>query len=270
MRYNIPASRVRAFHGEDIVVRAHDPSDFPRHLSETGTERIRYLQLLSLSGDTSCLASWGEKIPLDLVMSNPEKEFPLLYRLSGLLNKHPVRVSVPPVSGFSKAITLAASLNFAVKITGGQPAAALSGEMTETLELYLHQPTVSQPIECFHSLLLAFVHEKPASLPTIQEEDPRYFRYITDRGEEAISERFAAQGVIGETAISSFIRELPEASGECPDCEFLPHCQRYFKWPERNYSCELVKRVFRTLKNAAEELKKDSVASLGRAGEDKT
>ncbi len=261
---------VRACHGEEIVVRAHDPTDFPKHLSDVDIERVRYLQLLSLKGDMTCLARWGEKIPVDLVMTDPEKEFPLLYGLSGLLNKHLVRVSVPPVPGFSKAIKLAASLNFAVKITGGQPAAALDREMTEALNLYLHHPAVSQPIEYFHSLLGAFFHEKTSSLLTIQEEDPTYFRYITDRGEETVSERLAAQGIIGETTIATFIRELPEASEECPDCEFLPHCQGYFKWPERNYSCGLVRRMFGALKNAAEELKKDYVASLERGRENKT
>ena len=261
---------VRAYHGEDIIVRAHDPCEFPKYLSETDIEKVPYLQLLSLSVDTDCLARWGEKIPLDLIMTDPEKEFPLLYRFSSLLNKHPVRVSVPPVCGFSKAIKLAASLNFAVKITGGQPDAALNGEMTDILNLYLHHPTVSQPIEYFHSILLAFFHEKPVSLPTIQEEDPMYFRYITDQGEETISDRFAAHGIIGEIAIATVIRTLPEESEECPDCEFLPHCRGYFKWPERDYSCKGVKEIFRTLKNAAKGLKKDYVASLERAGENKT
>ena len=253
---------VRAYRGEDVIVRSCDPSEFPKYLSETDIEKVRYLQLLSLSGDTDCLARWGEKIPLDLIMTDPEKEFPLLYRFSGLLNKHPVRVSVPPVPGFSKGIKLAASLNFAVKITGGQPPPALNGEMTEILNLYLRHPTVSQPIEYFHSLLLAFFHEKPVSLLAIQEEDPVYFRYITDQGQETISERFAAQGMIGEIAIATFIRELPEVSEECPGCEFHPHCRGYFKWPKRDYSCQGIKRIFRALKNGAEELKRDCVASL--------
>jgi hypothetical protein len=270
VRYNIPASMVRRYRGADIIVRARDAYDFPKSLSETDLRNVLYLQILSLSSDTECLARWGEKVPLDLVMTEPEKEFPLLYRFSRLLNKHPVRVSVPPVPGFSKAVKLAASLNFAVKITGGQPAAALNGEMTEILNLYLRHPTVSQPIEYFHSLLLAFFHGKPASLPTLQEEDPMYFRYITDQGQETISERFAAEGMIGETAIAAFIRELPEASEECPGCEFLPHCRGYFKWPERDYSCEGVKRMFGALKNAAHELKRDYVSSLERTREDKT
>jgi len=77
-------------------------------------------------------------------------------------------------------------------------------------------------------------------------------------------------GIIGEIAIATVIRTLPEESEECPDCEFLPHCRGYFKWPERDYSCKGVKEIFRTLKNAAKGLKKDYVASLERAGENKT
>ena len=267
--YHIPICMLKDYQKGDIVVRAHDPSDFPRYLSEADLQRIAYLQLLSLSADTDCLTRWGERIPLDLVMNDPEKEFPLLYRFSGLLNKHPVRVSVPLVSGFSKAIKLAASLNFAVRITGGQPDAALNGEITDALNLYLHNPTVSQPIEFFHSILTAFFHEKPVSLLTIQEEDPMHFRYITEQGEEAISERFAALGMTGGAAIATFLQEVPEAREGCPDCEFLLHCRGYFKWPQKDYPCELVIRIFRILKNAAGELKKDYIASLERPGENK-
>jgi len=76
--------------------------------------------------------------------------------------------------------------------------------------------------------------------------------------------------MVGETAIATFIRELSEAGEECRYCEFLSHCRGYFKWPERDYSCEGVRRIFRTLKNAAQELKRDYVASLERTGENKT
>jgi hypothetical protein len=256
---------VSAYPREAIIVRAREPSEFLEYISETDMKRVQYLQLLSLSSDTSSLARWGEKLPLDLVMTDPEKEFPLLYRFSHLLNKHPVRVSVPPVSGFSKAVKLAASLNFAVRITGGQTDAAR--EMEEVLHVYLRHPTVSQPIEYFHSVLLSFFHEKAVFLPTIQEEDPGCFRYITEQGEEAISERLAAQGLLGEMAVATFLRELPGKSAECPDCDFLAPCGGYFKWPERDYSCAGVKRIFRTLKKAAKELREDYAASLERTGE---
>lgn len=266
MHYNIPASMAEAYHGRDIIVRAHDPVAFPKYLSETDLERVAYLQLLSPSADADCLNRWGEGIPLDLILTEPEKDFPRLYRFSALLKKHPVRVSVPPVPGFGKAVKVAASLNFAVRIKGGQPDPGLEGEITDILELYLHHPAVSQPIEYFHSVLLGFFHERPFFLPEIQEEDPDCFCYVTDDGEEAISERFAAQGIIGKTASADCIRSLVEENAECPDCEFLPHCRGYFKWPRREFSCEGVKQIFRTLKKAAATLKIDHAASLEGAG----
>lgn len=264
MHYNIPAAMAKAYHGQNIIVRAHDPFEFPKYLSKTDMEKVAYLQILYLNGDTDCLTRWGEGIPLDIVLTDPEKEFPQLYRFSALLKKHPVRISVPPVPGFGKALRVAASLNFAVKITGGQPDPALEGEMTDILNFYLRHPTISQPVEYFHSVLFAFFHEKTVCLPTIQEEDPMYFRYITDEGEEAISERFAAQGIIGEAATTEAMLKLSEESEACPDCEFFPHCRGYFKWPRMDYSCEGVKKIFQTLKKAAGELKKDSAASLER------
>lgn len=262
MHYNIPASMAKAYQGKEIIARAHDSSEFPKYLSETDMEKVAYLQLLSLNADTDCLARWGEGIPLDLIMAEPEKEFSQLYRFAALLKKHPVRVSVPPAPGFGAAVRVAASLNFAVRITGGQPAPELNGEMTDILNFYLRHPTVTQPVEYFQSVLLGFLHAKPFFLPALLEEDPGFFCYITDQGEKAISERFAARGITGETASEDCIRNLVEESAECLDCEFLPHCRGCYKWPQKDYSCEGVKRIFQTLKRAARELKEDYAASL--------
>lgn len=266
MHYNIPASMAEAYQGRTIIVRAYDPSEFPKYLSETDMKNVAYLQLLSLNTDTEGLNRWGEGIPVDLVMAEPEKEFPLLYSFSPLLKKHPVKVSVPPVPEFGKAVRVAASLNFAVRITGGQPEPAIEEEMADILNFYLRHPTVSRPIEYFHSLLFAFFHEKAVYLPTIQEEDPMAFRYITHEGEAAISERFAADGIIGEAATADAMCKLSEKSEECFDCDCFPFCRGYFKWPRPEYSCEGVKKIFQTLKRAAGDLEKHYAASLGRQG----
>jgi hypothetical protein len=44
---------------------------------------------------------------------------------------------------------------------------------------------------------------------------------------------------------------------ECCDCEFFENCGGYFKWPHKSYDCSGVKAVFRTLKDAAIELRQD-------------
>ena len=106
--------------------------------------------------------------------------------------------------------------------------------------LYLHQSTVSEPIEFFHSLFLAFYHRDPVTLWTIQEEDPSLVRYITDTGEETMPGRLAGMGVPAD--FSAFVQEMQRGpageEGECAGCEFRLQCQGYFKWPLREYRCD--------------------------------
>jgi hypothetical protein len=62
------------------------------------------------------------------------------------------------VPGFGNVVKLAVSLNCAVKIEGGQPDESLVAELQRLARFYLHQSTVSEPIEFFHSLFLAMYH----------------------------------------------------------------------------------------------------------------
>jgi hypothetical protein len=125
--------------------------------------------------------------------------------------------------------------------------------------LYLHQSTVSQPVEFIHSLFLGFYNRTSVRLWAIQEEDPDLFRYVTDLGEETLSQRFA--GVELKYGVASFIKEFTTAllseKQECGDCEFFENCAGYFKWPRRAYRCDGVKALFQTLQAAAEELRAD-------------
>ena len=162
-------------------------------------------------------------------------------------------------------------MNFAVKLAVTQPDPDVIQEMSEVLDYYLHRSTVSQPIEFFHSLLMAFMEEEPLNLWTIQEEDPALFRYITDQGEETISLRFAAAdvGQNPSSFLETFITNLLAEKGECSACEFLKVCYGYFKWPHEDYSCNGVKALLRTVKHAAQELKQDLAAYHNASGEDR-
>jgi hypothetical protein len=44
---------------------------------------------------------------------------------------------------------------------------------------------------------------------------------------------------------------------ECCGCEYFENCGGYFKWPRKDYECSGVKTVFRVLKEAAGELRRD-------------
>jgi len=265
--YTIPARLVPVFRGRKMIVRSHDPSEIVENVIAADLNDISFIKLLSLAGSIDSLMAWGAEIPVDLVVSDPCRDLPLLYRYAPLLGTHPVRVSVPLVPGIGNVVKLAVSLGFAVKVEGGQPEESLSDELQRIARFFLHQSTVSEPIEFFHSLFLAFYHQDPVTLWIIQEEDPSLIGYVNDQGEETLPGRLAGEG--DNQGLSTFLRELRDGTaaepGECAGCEFLRHCLGYFKWPAKEYRCDVVKVLMHTLYSAAEELRAD-MASLHAPG----
>ena len=260
--YNIPVVMIDAYRGRSKVVRSHSPGEIADKVTREHLQEVVFIQILDLNGDIEPLMHWGEGVPVDLIVQDPQRDLPLLYRCSPLPARHPVRVSIPVVPGCSRVVKLAVSLDFAVKLEGGQPEPAVIEEMLETAAIYLHQSTVSQPIEYFHSLFLALYRQEPVTLWGIQEEDPSRVRYITDEGEETLSRRFI--GLQMQQNYSSFLKEFKAQvlaeKGECFSCGFFENCCGYFKWPRKAYSCSGVKRLLQTLKDATTELKRDLAA----------
>ena len=255
--YNIPASFIQHYQGRPIIVRTADPTDALKFLLGNTLEQLAYLQVLSLESAGDELSLWGEGIPLDLCLQDPEREFSTLYRFSRLLDSHPVRISIPVRPGLSKAVKVAISLNFAVNMVLEQPDERLINELAQVLDFYLHHSTASQPVEFFHSLLLGMYHQEAVNLWTVQEEDPAYCRYVTEDGEEHISQRFVGRDLITED-IASFVEDFGQArlaeQGECSRCEFFDSCAGYFKWPNTNYSCTGIQRIFSHIRDAGRQL----------------
>ncbi len=284
--YNIPARLAGSYSGRRVIVRSDDPAELAACVSKLDPGDVLYAQLLSLDVAVEPLTAWAQSIPLDLVMTRPADEFPLLYRFSHLLDKHQIRVSIPVSAGFANAVRLSLALHFSVKLEVSQPGPDLVEELNKVLELYLHRSTVVQPVEYFHSTFLSFFHQEPASLWCIQEEDPEQIRFVTAAGEELVSTRLNGQltGRLtargsspttafpdGHEAVSEGVgfqlshgngqrRIAAEAStekSECDSCEFYDRCGGYFKWPHKDFDCEGVKGLFSTLKTAALELRAD-------------
>jgi len=262
---------IEAYRGRNLVVRGSDPSTMVRILAAHDPERIAYLQVLGAGGDLDGLLRWERPVPVDLVVRNLEEDLPLLYRYTTLSADRPVRVTVPIAPGFGKVVKLALSLDFAVKLELCTQGPASTAELLQVADLYLHQSTVSRPVEYIHSIFLAFYRGDPVTLWTVQEEDPSRMRYITDGGKETISERFA--GVELNEDLSSFVERsadgLIEDGGECNDCRFFASCLGYFKWPGKEYRCDCVKALFQKLEEAAEELKADLSSFPSPHGEDR-
>lgn len=257
--YNIPATMVEAYRGRNIIVRSRDPAEVVRRLAGYDMEGLAYLQILGAEANIDDLLRWEHPVPVELVIEDPEVDLPRLYRYSPVSADRPVRVSVPVTAGFSKVVKLALSLNFAVKLELFQPEPKLIEPLLHIAEIYLRQSTISQPVDYIHSIFMAFYHGEPVSLWAVQEEDPSYNRFVTDKGLETISERFAGANLKGDLAsfIKGFTEELLDEDRECGDCRFFRACLGYFKWPVREYRCDGVKTIFEMLSKAAVELKRD-------------
>lgn len=255
--YNIPASLVQSYQDSPLIVRTSDPADSLRLFSRNTLEQLVCLHVPSLRFAGEELARLGGTIPLDLYMQEPEKEFPALYRCVRLLDTHPVRISMPVRPGVGKAVKVAVSLNFAVKLIVEQPDEPLIEELSQVLDLYLHLSTNTQPVEFYHSLLSAMYHRKTLTLWEIQEEDPVHSRYITENGKEYISARFAKRDLTtleNASFVARFGQKCLTAGGECSHCEFFDFCSGYFKWPNSEYSCKGILRILAQVRDAALQL----------------
>ena len=264
--YNIPADRSAHYANQSVVLRSTDPAALIDALSQRQPESVAYLQLLSMSADSTVLIPQAEGLPIDLMMSDPAKQFSLLYHHTELLERHPVRVTIPLQEGFFTAVKQAISLQFSVKITLGQPDVEQIKVLIKLADYYLHNPLVSQPVEFLHSLFFAFLEDTPAWLWSIQEEHPAEFCFVTDQGEE----RFGGKlfNPAGNETVDHFFDQLDrlieQGEGECSQCDYFPLCGGYFKWPRIDYRCDGdgdgdggVKRLFDQLRGTAQELYED-------------
>jgi hypothetical protein len=267
--YNIPVNLVTTYRGRAVIVRSQNPADLVKALPDNDLDNLVGVQLLSMTADVEVMADWGYAIPVELVMSDPATEFPLLYRHAKLLDKHPVRVSIPVVPGFGKAVKVANSLQFTVKLEMGQPETAVVDEILSALDFYLHNTSVSQPVEFFHSSLVSFYDHDPVTLWGVQEEDPSYIRYVTEDGKETLARRLVNEAPTGDLDFFAFDhwQSLLAEGSECCNCEFFENCGGYFKWPRGDYKCDGIKAVFSTLRDAAGELRQDLNELVGARAE---
>jgi hypothetical protein len=261
--YNISLHRLPDDRTGRLIIRAGEPEALMAALATADPAGIVAVQLLSVNVDWEPLNAWAPGLPIELVMTDPEVGFPLLYRHVNLLDQHPVRVVIPVEPGFAKAVKTAVALNFAVRLEPGQPTPALIEELAAVLDFYLHQPTVAQPIEYFQGALLGFYHQEPIPLWSVLDEDPEELRYVSDDGAESLYGRLAGinSTIAPDAGLEVWIDQMLATDAECRACAFRQSCGGYFKWPRPDYDCAGVKRLFATLRDAAEELRRDLEAT---------
>ena len=266
--YQVPIAQLEAYRGCGLIVRSARPSVIASQLSADDLTNLAYVQLTSLRSEPDALIHWADGLPIELLLDDPALDFASLYRYAKLLDNHPVRVLVPVTTGFEKAVRLAVSLQFAVRLNIGQPSAPMLDHLVRLLDDYLHRSTISQPIEFFHSMLLGLCRREPVSLWAIQEEDPALICLVDEQGDERPPGRLAEADLGPDPAgfVDRWSRGLVAEGMECAECPFVSTCRGYFKWPRRDYDCTGVKGLLHTLRQAADELRGDLAALAPHAG----
>jgi hypothetical protein len=256
--YNIPVELARAFQGRKVIVRSADASTLVHALPEKRLEDVVAVQLLPPHREADILARWGWAIPVEIVVQDPAKEYALLYRFARLLDKHPIRISIPALAGLEKAVKVATSLQFQVKLELGQPDSKTVNELRRALDLYLHQSSVSQPVEPFDGLLKGMFHDTPRTLWDIQEEDPSLVRFVLPDGSETIARPpFTPPSADLQHFIQTLQETLFATKAECCSCPFFKNCGGYFKWPLSAFPCDDIKSLLNAVHDAASELRAD-------------
>ena len=241
------------------VVRTRD--ELSRWL-ERPLDRLQWIQAEELAGDAEAwaLAAHGNsEIPLDVILSNPASEFSDLYRLVDVCAVRDVRVSMPALPGFLKALKLAVSLQLPARILPGQPNLAALKELMEALKLYLHESMVEAPVEFFHSLLAAMCGAEKGSLWMILEEDPAVFRHYDTEGLPLLPGVGKPCGpeFSPATWVTDRFQTLIDQGAECATCPWSDVCMGFFKWLDSAYSCAGVKQLFSEIKAAADDIGQD-------------
>jgi hypothetical protein len=260
--YNIPVTAMESYPGRPIVLRVDRLDAIPLSVVRNHLKQIQFVQLSSLDGQQAGRLFRKLNLPLNFVMARPQAQLPDLYKLAHLAAGLNVRVSIPSKPGFGKAVKLSASLNFAVKLEFDPYEKPPVAELSAIVDMYLHQTTVSQPIEFLHSVLMEFLHGEPMNLWDIQEENPARFCHVTDDGRKTLPGRLRNMPIdrpAGEF-LSYLGDQITQTGSPCRGCDFIDPCLGYFKWPFRNFDCTLFKTVFKTLNQAAAELRSDQAA----------
>lgn len=246
---------------QPFVVVVSNRSDLNRWLRDS-SPALQWIEVEGLLGDPEAwaLAAQGEdEVPLDVILSEPGREFADLYRLVDVRSVRDVRVSMPAAPGFLRALRLAASLGLPVRLLLGQPPAEALEELEAALAFYLHDPMVEAPIEFFHSALAWMRGAPTGSLWSVLEEDPAIFQRDEIKGSQRLLQTYEpyVETTLPRDFVPGHFARLVQQGAECVTCPWQQPCQGYFKWPKATYSCHGVKKVFKTLQTAADEIGRD-------------
>jgi hypothetical protein len=259
--FSVPVSLINEFSEQDLTIRGNDSKTLVEALQKIEPSRIFSVQITALDADPTNFYQLDEPVRFEIMLSNPA-EFPKLYAFSDLLRRGPVRASIEARPGLFKAAKLALSINMPVKLRMGQPDSVVVEEAMKLADYSFRAVEVNQPVEFFHSLIMSNFAGAAMPIWAIQEEDPQYFKYVTDGG--AVENYRLGAGA--DSALLDAISngsELPETFDDCRKCDHKAICRAYFKFPDPAYDCSAIKDFLNVCLTTAAELKGDYQALGG-------
>lgn len=248
--YNIPAQALSCFRGRNVIVRSCNPVDLVEAAASIPPANLTGLQLLSPSGWPKILDRIEQRVSLELVLSDLAgcesvledffKKLPANFQLG---------VTIRAQLGVSEAAKAAMKIGLPLSLQVSQPPPDVVEELSQILEMYLHDPEVSQPVDFYHSLLRSALGGNGWTLWDIQGENPSLIRHVTDKGDVVVSGRLPFLKIEEGSGltVSDIALDLLRTSGECSVCDFFFECGGYFRLPDRTYDCIGIKGLLATI-----------------------
>lgn len=245
---NVPAGSVSPHPAGPVVVRVSDPSDISR-IGAAPLDRLVWLEVpLRLIE-----APWPPGAPLDILVEDPKREAAGLYALVQLRRDRGVRVTIPGRPGIARCARIAMALQLPVRLMTLQPSPEVLAELDEVLDVYLHDPQASAPVEFLQAALAWWLHGDARPIWVALELDPDWFPRA---GDHAGSPE-APTAPCEPDFVARRLAELVASGAECATCRFQGWCQGFFKWPDPGYECAGVTRFLARLETTAAQIGRD-------------
>jgi hypothetical protein len=243
----VPVRRASEYPADPLVLRVTCAEEVDL-VDAVAPERIAWIET------TVALAAeeWPSETGLDVVLTDPARDTPLLYDVARLQHERPLRLTIECGPGVATAARIAMALQLPVRLQVQQPTEATIAELPAVLEGYLHDPRVTAPVEFFHSAIGRRLHGTPLTLWTAFERDPALHRRVADDGgpdpqAPPHDDRFVA----------AHLARLIADGVECARCRFQDLCAGHFKWPDASYECAPVVALLGRVEEAASALERD-------------
>lgn len=231
---SVAAGAAASCPGEALVVRVADADDLAC-LADLPPERVAWIEVpMALAGRSEL-----ERFSVDVLLADLAAEAPLLYGLARARSPFLPRLSIPATSGLEEAAAIGMALGFPLRLLAVQPTADQVVELERTLERYLHDSKVTEPVEPFHSALMERIHGEASTLWEALEVDPACFKREPP-----------LPGLEEPEAVASRLLGL----AECGSCPARRWCAGWFKWPDPSFDCAHVRRLLASLEEAAQRL----------------